>query len=394
MGGLIVGMSGPSPKRGFGIDIGSRVLQLAEISRQGDQLHLEGIGAFPLAPGFVEQGVVTDPRGLAKGLRSYLRQTRIRSRKVTFSIPSSSAVIRWLKLPPLEGSELREAAKFKVKRHLPFPVDQAYVEATPLDVNQGEEEVEHLVVSVPRRVIDSRAMTLEHAGLEPVCAELEAQAILRIVDSRLRRKSPLWSDASLTIIDIGGTMTHMYVIQSRRLHFMRGVPFGAELFVQSVAMELGVSFESAAQLLASDGAQIDETGTLQVRTEDLVASIPLQQELEKLTREFLRLLRYFRSLHPERSYAGILDHVLLCGGMAGLKGLDAYLAERLELRVERMRPLANMVGSFDPDSFAAISARQEAFTVVVGLALSGVGLPWEGFDTQEGENEFVWARAA
>jgi type IV pilus assembly protein PilM len=357
-------------------------------------MQLDGIGAFPLSPGFVEQGVVTDPRGLARGIRSYLKQTRIRSRRVTFSIPSSSAVLRWVKLPPLEGAELRDAAKYKVKRHLPFPVDQAYVEATPLEPKDAAEEIEHLVVSVPKRVIDSRAITLELAGLEPISAELEAQAILRIVDNRLRRKSPLWNDASLTIIDIGGTMTHMYVVQSRRLHFMRGVPFGAELFVQAVGMELGVSLDTASRLIGSEGALVDDTGTLQIRSEDVVASVPLQQELDKLTREFLRLLRYFRSLHPERSYAGILDHVLLCGGMAGLKGLDAYLADRLALRVERMRPLANMVGSFDPESFAAISARQEAFTVVVGLALSAVGTPWEGFDAQEGENEFVWARAA
>jgi type IV pilus assembly protein PilM len=392
--GSLIGAGSVSERRGFGVDIGSRVLQFAEISRRGDQMQLDGIGAFPLSPGFVEQGVVTDPRGLARGIRSYLKQTRIRSRRVTFSIPSSSAVLRWVKLPPLEGAELRDAAKYKVKRHLPFPVDQAYVEATPLEPKDAAEEIEHLVVSVPKRVIDSRAITLELAGLEPISAELEAQAILRIVDNRLRRKSPLWNDASLTIIDIGGTMTHMYVVQSRRLHFMRGVPFGAELFVQAVGMELGVSLDTASRLIGSEGALVDDTGTLQIRSEDVVASVPLQQELDKLTREFLRLLRYFRSLHPERSYAGILDHVLLCGGMAGLKGLDAYLADRLALRVERMRPLANMVGSFDPESFAAISARQEAFTVVVGLALSAVGTPWEGFDAQEGENEFVWARAA
>lgn len=381
---------------GLGVDIGSRVVQVAEVQKAGERLELSGIGSFTIAPGFVERGVVTDPGGMGKGIRDALAQSKIASRRATFSVPSHVAVLRWLNLPSLPEDELREAAKFKVKRHLPFPVADAYIEACPLSGGGGEdrEESEHLVIAVPRRVIDSRADALEAAGIEPARAELEAQAILRIVDARLQRKSPLWSDASLTIIDIGGTTTHMYVVQSRQLHFMRGVPFGSEMFVRAIADGAGVDAETATAFLSSEGTSLDESGTLQIRSEGAIASLPLTGELEKLTREFLRLLRYFRSLHPERSYAGILDHVLLCGGMAGLRGLDAYLATILGLHVDRMRPLSDMVGSFDPESFSAISARQEAFTVVIGVALSGLSRSGLGEGRKEYSREFIWARSA
>lgn len=393
MGGLAIGFR-PERSVGLGIDIGSRVVQVAEVQRSGERLELSGIGSFTIAPGFVERGVVTDPGGMSKGIRGAISQSKIRSRRATFSVPSHVAVLRWVNLPRLPEEELREAAKFKVKRHLPFPVGDAYIEACPLSSRDDEDEVEHLVIAVPRRVIDSRAEALEAAGIEPVRAELEAQAILRIVDARLRRKSPLWSDASVTIIDIGGTTTHMYVVQNRQLHFMRGVPFGSEMFVQAIAEGAGVDAETATMFLSSDGTSLDETGTLQIRAEGAIASLPLTSELEKLTREFLRLLRYFRSLHPERSYAGILDHVLLCGGMAGLRGLDSYLAAVLGLHVDRMRPLSDMVGSFDPESFNAISARQEAFTVVIGLALSGLSRSPLGEGKKEYSREFIWARSA
>jgi type IV pilus assembly protein PilM len=393
MGGLAIGFR-PERSVGLGIDIGSRVVQVAEVQRSGERLELSGIGSFTIAPGFVERGVVTDPGGMGKGIRSAIAQSKIASRRATFSVPSHVAVLRWLNLPRLPDEELREAAKFKVKRHLPFPVGDAYIEACPLSGRENDDEAEHLVIAVPRRVIDSRAEALEVAGVEPVRAELEAQAILRIVDARLRRKSPLWSDASLTIIDIGGTTTHMYVVQNRQLHFMRGVPFGSEMFVRAIADGAGVDLDTATTFLSSEGTSVDETGTLQIRTEGAIASLPLTSELEKLTREFLRLLRYFRSLHPERSYAGILDHVLLCGGMAGLRGLDAYLGTVLGLHVDRMRPLSDMVGSFDPESFNAISARQEAFTVVIGLALSGLSRSALSEGQKEYSREFIWARSA
>lgn len=120
----------------------------------------------------------------------------------------------------------------------------------------------------------------------------------------------------------------------------------------------------------------------------------VQAELEKLTREFLRLLRYFRSLHPERSYAGILDHVIICGGLASLPGFADYLHSVLELRVEKARPFAGMVGKFNKETFDVIANRQEAYTVGVGLALSGLqgGIKTKG--EIHGGREFAWARSA
>ena len=116
--------------------------------------------------------------------------------------------------------------------------------------------------------------------------------------------------------------------------------------------------------------------------------------MEKLTREFMRLLRYFRSLHPERSYAGILDHALICGGLASLTGLSEYLHSALELRVELARPLTGLVGKFDRESFQTITRRQEAYTVVIGLALSGLQGQSLAKGESDGGREFAWTRAA
>jgi len=261
-------------------------------------------------------------------------------------------------------------------------------------VREGAEAAECLVIAVRRDIIDSRAEAVECAGLLPVGAELEAQAILRVVERRLREQSPLWRDASLTIIDLGANYTHMYVVQNQRLQFLRGVKFGSEGFSVTVAAELGIPKREAAELIGTGHTELSADGILQLEVNGMPVRINVQTDLEKLTREFLRLLRYFRSLHPERSYAGILDHVLLCGGLAGLRGFAEYLQWSLGLRVERARPFSGMVGKFSKDSFESISTRQEAYTVAVGLALSGL----EGTIQHRGENrarrEFIWARGA
>jgi Tfp pilus assembly PilM family ATPase len=223
---------------------------------------------------------------------------------------------------------------------------------------------------------------------------LEAQAILRVMERSLNERSALWRDASMTIIDVGGHNTHMYVVQNQRLQFIRGVKFGSELFVRAVSSGMEISLPEAEQVLNDPLTRLDSEGTLISAHGDEIKRTVLEADLQKLTREFLRLLRYFRSLHPERSYAGILDHVMISGGLVGLQGFGEYLEQTLGLRVERARPIAGMTAKVNPEAFQRIASRQEAFTVVMGLALSGICRKSGSVGDEYAGNEFAWTRAS
>ena len=378
----------------MGVDIGSHILKIVVAEQVADRVDIQAAGSFMLPPGLVDAGIVKETRKFGRFLGNELQQQGIGPAAAVMSVPSSHAVLRWVSLPDLSPEELREAARFKVKRHLPFPVDLAYIEASSPEIEEGETTGPSLVIAVRRDIIDSRAEALEYAGLIPVAAELEAQAILRVVERKLSTQSALWRDASLTIIDVGARNTHMYVVQNQRLQFIRGVKFGAQVIADTVSRELGLSADEAEELISHPAAELSLDGTLHLRTGEIIAKVNVQTDIEKLTREFLRLLRYFRSLHPERSYAGILDHVLVCGGLAGLHGFAEHLEAALMLRVERARPFAGSVGKFNKSTFESVSHRQEAFTVVMGLALAGLGRRLEKKGETRARSEFSWARSA
>lgn len=378
----------------MGVDIGSQVVKVVLADRSGSRVKIEGALSISNEPGVIESGVVMDPKAFGKAFAHRLDQYPLQNVDAIVSIPSNLAVLRWVALPALEGEELREAARFKVKRHLPFPVESAYVEASAPEIEEDEGLGQSLVIAVRRDVIDSRADALDEAGIPVAAAELEAQAILRIVERKLSEQSALWRDASLTIIDVGANNTHMYVVQNQRLQFIRGVKFGSQRIANHVANEFNCSVEQAEELLGGPDTHLDLDGILHLKTGDLPARLNIQTETDKLTKEFLRLLRYFRSLHPERSYAGILDHVLLCGGLGGVHGIAEFLQNALGLRVERAKPFAGMVGKFNRETFESISSRQEAFTVSVGLALSGLADQANSTGENSARREFIWARSA
>ncbi|MEI8282380.1 MAG: type IV pilus assembly protein PilM [Armatimonadota bacterium] len=382
-----------SGRLSLGVDFGSRSTKVLLLNQVGDRIDIQAAGSFTNPESGVKNGVIVEPKEFGKRLASYLAENSVHCDTAVFDIPSNLAVLRWVHLPDLEGNELREAAKFKVRKHLPFPLESAYIEVSQIGA-EYDRDAPSLIVAVPRKVVDSRAEAILNAGITPIRAELEAQAILRVVERKLNRKSALWRDASLTIIDFGATNTHMYVVQNQQLQFIRGVKFGSSMFHEAVSQALNVDSETAETMLHDPFTVLNENGILTVPYMNSSALVNLTHELEKLTKEVWRLMRYFRSLHPERSYAGILDQAILVGGLVGLSGFASYLERKLGLRIEFARPIAGMMTRFNQETFANVSNRQEAYTVVMGLALAGLSQNELNRSQAEGAREYNWIRAA
>ena len=365
----------------LGMDFGSRGAKIIVAGRTAAQTALQHAITLPLGDGF------------EKALRGWVRARSLQGVRTVVSIPANEAVLRWVMLPNVRGDERREVARFKVKRHLPFPVEEAYIEATAPDCDE-EGVAPSLVIAVRRELVERRAEAAAFAGLTPVAAELDAQGILRVVERRLQERSRVWRNASLTVLDIGSYRTQMVVVQNQEMQFMRSVRFGVQQLTDAVAEALNLPIQEAEARLALPGCGLRPDGRLVIDSPTEAAIVDVSPVLERLTRECLRLLRYFRSLHPERSYAGILDHMVLSGGAAGLRGLAEYLGGFLKLRVEPVRPFAGLAASIDGEAFRQLTAGQEAYTVALGLAFSGLDAAIAATEEGESERQFLWQRRA
>ncbi len=364
----------------LGMDFGTRGAKIIVAGGTAARTTLHHATVLPLGPGF------------DRTLRHWVRENDLQGVRTVLSIPADKATLRWVTLPNVVGDERREAARFKVKRHLPFPVEDAYVEAV---APESEEEgiATSLVIAVKREEVARRAEAVAYAGLTPIAAELETQGILRVVERRLTERSRVWRNASLTVLDIGTERTQMVVVQNQQPQFLRSVRFGMRQLTEAVSAALGIPEDEAEARLIQPGSGLRADGWLVLDSPDTAAIVDVSPVLERLTRECLRLLRYFRSLHPERSYAGILDHMILSGGAASLRGLAEYLSDFLKLRVEPARPFSGLAASIDGEAFRRLTLNQEAYTVALGLALSGLDRA-AGQKEGESERQFVWKRGA
>ena len=380
-------------KISLGLDIGTSSIKVLTTTSASGRITIRDAISIPLPLDLIKNGVVLNPKQLGQIIRDRLTDYDLASAVGGFSVPSQVAAIKWIALPNIPANEIRSAARFKVRKHLPFPVDDAYIETMGVaeeDAGQGET----LVIAVPKRVIESRAEALEHAGVAPITAEIEPFAIMRLIDRQLRDRIALWRNASLTIIDIGGTATHMYVVQGQNLQFIRSVPFGSNHISASIAKQFDVSPEAARTALSKHGAAISRDGALSIEVDGQHLIAGQAQEFNVLIREFSRLIRYFRSLHPERSYGGILDQTVLSGGLSGLNGLSEYLGKSLSLRIEVAQPFKGFLTDVSTQGFKELSSHGKAYTVAGGLALACAHATNTFKGGKYHERHFEWHRVA
>ncbi len=377
----------------LGLDIGTSSIKALVTSEFSGRITVRDAVSIPVPEGIIQDDIVVNPKRLGKILSDNLPLSAVGQTVGAFSVPSNSATIKWLALPNVPVEERRSAARFRVRKHLSVPIENVYVDAIPSKTGTHEEG-QTLVIAVPKAVIESRAEALECAGIQPISAELEPFAIMRMLSRQLTNSNALWQNASLTIIDIGGTSTQMYVVQNQDLQFIRSVPFGTNSIINDLAKKFNLSFEEADRALSSQDASVTRDGTLSIvfKGNHLITGQP--EEFNLLTREFSRLLRYFRSLHPERSYAGILNYTILCGGLSGLNGLSEYLGKSLGLRIEVAQPFRGFLTDVQNTGFNEITSRGRAYTVAGGLALACTQALKLSSGGEDHQHNFEWHRVA
>jgi Tfp pilus assembly PilM family ATPase len=313
----------------IGVDISATAIKAVEIEDTLDGVAVTAVGAAPTPPGSLERGRITDVRAVARTVREVVHRGRFTSRRAAMGLGGEALTLRWIQLPNLSGEELTAAARYEARKFLRHETEAMAVEALRLGEGSPDaESIRVLVAAAPHAVVEMHAEAALRAGLVPTAVEIEPIAVLRALMRSAGPRGLFWRDQPMAFVLLDQSTMGMYVGQRGELRFSRTIPMG----------ERGE----------------EETDPVRV------------------AREISRLLSYYRSLFPERSYEGILDRVTLSGPGACTPGLTDELAKRLGIRIEVGNPFAQTAVRIDGATFAAIDGRQPHFVVAVGLALGGI----------------------
>jgi len=351
----------------IGLDIGSHSIKLVGLKMTSKGPFLMCMGMKEIPPGKDKEDVNT----LSEILKALVKEVGLKTKKVSLTVSGSGIHIKRISMPSLPKAELKEAVRWEIKDHLPFPVETAQIDFHILNeyVEDNVKKLDLMVVACPKHLIDRTLSIAERAGLQPTHLDVAPFSLwntLLVWDGNKKEET-------VALIDMGAEKTGIYLFKDRSLQFSREItPAGADI---TRAIAEGIGSAEEAQLIYERAEKIkQEMGIPSEPSQEGMSeksaslskiSFLVRPVLEKLTAEIGRSFEYYRNLfNVER-----IDRVLMTGGGANVKNIVSYLGKELRLPVEHFNPLRKILFDSKKIDVQLLDQMGSVFTIAVGMAL-------------------------
>lgn len=334
----------------FGLDIGYSSIKVLQVQPAGKKHLVTGYGATSFESGAVKDGYIVDPEAVAKATYDLFDKHLIGSittRRVVISIPASRSYSRNVHLPKLGPKELHDAIMLEVEQYIPIPNNELYVDYS--QIRETADEVELVLVAVPKKIVDSYLQLARILDLEVVGVETTIAAGGRLFLQAENSETPT------VLIDFGSLSADL-TIYDNGLVITGTVAGGGDNFTDVIASTLGVTKQEAHIIKTKYGLSVSK------KQREITAG--LAPILQQMVKEIRRMIRYYEERSgTERK----ITQVVTMGGGANMPGLSEYMTDLLRLPVRMCDPWQNLdFSGLQPPN----SVEKSMYVTVAGLALT------------------------
>ena len=352
----------------LGIDIGPSAVKLVELSRSGSRFRVEGFAIEPLEEGLVEDRNPADTEGVAEAVKRACRKAGVRARRAAVAVPTSSVITRTVPMPAeFKESDIETNITIEAVQYIPYPIEEVYLDFEAKGLSPASSDMQDVMLVATRKEnVDTREASLKEAGLTPAVVDVEAYALenaFRLVMDDLPRAGGEGGlslsksrDSLVVLVDIGSTITSLYILQQDRVIFTREQRFGCDQLTVRIAEAYGLSRDQAEQAKRS-GAVSEDYPTMILE--------PFKQMLAE---QIGHGLQFFFSSDQYVSGHYNVDTIVLGGGGAAIIGLDRVVADVLGIATVVANPFKNM-GTASRVNSNALLRDAPLLLIACGLAL-------------------------
>lgn len=361
----------------IGIDFGACSLRAVQLHQTGNgwrihhwvNIESEPDTAEPAPPDYEKELSLAFGPGTFTGQRTSLLLSPPQVNYQLMEVPEAV-----LKLP---SSQMREALKIELDRHLPWPSNECETTAWPIGPSNGG-RCSAMVTAMRTTDIQQRLDILETANLEAVRADIVPNAIIELclghaVSVGSSDASTIWG-----VLDIGFEGARLYLIHEDRTVYARSVSGGGREITKTLAEALKVEFAIAERYKRAFGIEQTDRGFRsvvgglgQISEEALPGMLfaIVRPTLDAMAEEIERAYRFVLGKVPGSSPGPLW----LLGGGARLNGLTTILGDRLGVPVAYPDPDRALVRQqSDGGSHPALTdANCPVLAGCVGLAMMG-----------------------
>jgi len=330
-------LPGVKEKFSIGLDIGTQSIKSVKLKVNGN--------SFELAAFDIEESQL-DPVDVLKKIK-HAQSADI----VNISFCGSATVIRYVNFLRMSKSELRQALKFEAQKHIPFSLEEVYLDAEILKDDLPDNKMLVLIAALKKEFIQQRLKSLEGAGLRLNIVQIDSLALINAFNFNYP-KIEILENKSICLLNIGSTITNVNIIDSAAARLSRDIHSGGANFTKKIMDIFSIDFKAAEELkLKADPEKADKV------------KAAVESVLTNLALEIRTSFDYYESQNNSN-----VIKIFLSGGASKTPGLKEMLAGFLGIEVELWDPFKQIKINDKLDT-VKLNQFSGQFNVALGLAL-------------------------
>lgn len=346
---------GRKSKPVIGLDISSSAVKLVELEKHGNGFSLVCYAAEAMPVGAINEKTVVDIDATADAVRKAVKRSGSSVKHAAVAIGGASVITKVIPMPGnLGDSELGEQIELQADQYIPFPLEEVSYDYEVVGPSRNDPDMVDVLLAATRSEnVEQRQAVLDAAGITARVVDIEAYALENACRLLTYQMPDLGVERTIALIDIGATTTTLSVLNDLKIIYTRDQAFGGKQLTEEIMRQYGLSFDEAGKA-KKDGGLPDN-----YRDEVLVPF------MDDMAQQVNRSLQFFLSSNSEYE---TLDQLIICGGCAGIKGVDAHIAERVGIPTVIGNPFGEVKISSKAKAQLAESDAS-ALMIACGLAL-------------------------
>ena len=274
---------------------------------------------------------------IRQALDTFLSRNQVASDLVSISLPGQTALAKFIQLPPVESSRVKEIVKYEARQQIPFPLEEVIWDFQTL--GGGVEESGFILDGEVGLFAMKREQVQHH--MQPFLAKKVEVEVVQIAPLALynflcydrlgvRLGTPREDEEDYSVVvDMGCDNTTLMVTNGKKI-WIRNMPVGGNHFTRALTKEMKLTFAKAEHLKCNATKSPDPRAVFQA----------LRPVFNDYVAEIQRSIGFFSSVNRSAKIGRLIG----VGNGFRLAGLQKFLQQNLQYEVERVDTFKGLAG--------------------------------------------------
>ncbi|MEX2365761.1 MAG: type IV pilus assembly protein PilM, partial [Pseudohongiellaceae bacterium] len=218
-----------------GVDISSSSIKVLELSKSGNKYKVENYASRPLPENAVVEKNINTLEAVGETLFKLATLTKTSGANAAVAVSGSAVITKTIEMnASLSDAEMENQIVVEADQYIPYPLDEVAIDFERQRLSpKSDDSVEVLLAACKKENVDLRVAALEIGGYQAKVVDIEAYAMERAF-KLLKEQMELPDHKLVAILDIGSTMTTLYILLNGVSIYTREQLFGGAQLLTEV----------------------------------------------------------------------------------------------------------------------------------------------------------------